>query len=95
MTVKLEQKNAFEGKAKVALIGLPQGVTAEEREITKDDTEVKFPLKATPTAQVGQAKTIFVSFTLVRGGETMTDTVANGGILRVDKAANAKVADAK
>jgi hypothetical protein len=96
MTVKLEQKNAFEGKAKVALVGLPQGVTSEEREITKDDKEVKFPLKATPTAQAGQAKTIFASFTLVRDGETMTNTIANGGILRVDKGTSAaKVADAK
>ena len=96
MTVKLDQKNAFEGKAKIALVGLPQGVTAEEREVTKDDTEVKFALKATPTAQVGQAKTIFASFTLVRDGETMTNTIASGGILRVDKASgSAKVADAK
>ena len=96
MTVKLDHKNAFEGKAKLALIGLPQGVTSEEREFTKDDAEVKFPLKATPTAQSGQAKTIFVSFTLVRDGETMTNTIASGGILRVDKAAAAgKVADAK
>ena len=96
MTVKLDQKNAFEGKAKIALVGLPQGVTAEEREITKDDTEAKFALKATPTAQVGQAKTIFASFTLMRDGETMTNTIASGGILRVDKAAAAaKVADAK
>ena len=85
MTLKLDQKIPFEGKAKVALVGLPQGVTAEEREITKDDTEVKFPIKATPTAQVGQHKTIFASFTLVRDGETMTNTIASGGILRVDK----------
>jgi hypothetical protein len=95
MTLKLDQKNPFEGKAKVALVGLPQGVTSEEREITKDDTEVKFPLKATPTAQVGQHKTIFASFTLVRDGETMTNTIASGGILRVDKSTTAaKVADA-
>ena len=96
MTVKLDQKNAFDGKAKIALVGLPQGVTSEDREITKDDTEVKFALKATPTAQVGQHKTIFASFTLVRDGETMTNTIASGGILRVDKAtASGKVADAK
>ena len=96
MTLKLDQKIAFDGKAKVALVGLPQGVTAGEREITKDDTEVKFALKATPTAQTGQAKNIFASFTLVRDGETMTNTIASGGILRVDKAtASAKVAEAK
>ena len=96
MTLKLDQKVPFDGKAKVALIGLPQGVTAEEREITKDDKEVKFPLKATAAAQVGQAKTIFASFTLVKDGETMTSTIASGGILRVDKGTPAaKVAEAK
>ena len=95
MTMKLEHKAPFEGKAKVALVGLPQGVTSEEREITKDDKEVRFVLKATPTAQVGQNKTIFASFTLVRDGETMTNTIASGGILRVDKATpSTKVADA-
>src|SRR6185369_16132992 len=95
MTLKLDQKNPFEGKAKVALVGLPQGVTAEEKEITKDDKEVKFTLKATPEALVGQHKTLFASFTLLRDGEPMTNTIANGGILRVDKASAApKVADA-
>jgi hypothetical protein len=87
MTVKLDQKVEFPGKAKIALVGLPEGVTADVREITKDDTEVKFTLKATPKVQPGQHKTIFASFTLVRDGETMTNTIASGGILRVDKAA--------
>jgi hypothetical protein len=95
VTLKLDQKIPFDGKAKVALVGLPQGVTAEEREITKDDKEVRFPIKATATAQTGQHKTIFASFTLVKDGETMTNTIASGGILRVDKATPAaKVADA-
>jgi hypothetical protein len=96
MTLKLENTVPFEGKAKVALVGLPQGVTSEEREITKDDKEVRFPLKATPTAQTGQHKTIFASFTLEKDGELMTNTIASGGILRVDKATPpAKVAEAK
>lgn len=96
MTMKLEQKTPFEGKAKVALLGLPQGVTAEEREITKDDKDVKFTLKATPEAQVGQHKTVIASFTLIKDGEPMTNTIAGGGILRVDKGTAApKVADAK
>ena len=96
MTMKLEQKTPFEGKAKVALLGLPQGITAEEKEITKDDKEVRFALKATPEAQAGQHKTVIASFTLVKDGEPMTNTVASGGILRVDKATAApKVANAK
>ena len=89
MTMKLDQKIPFDGKAKVALVGLPQGITAEEREITKDDKEVKFALKAAPDAQVGQHKTVFASFTLIRDGEPMTNTIASGGILRVEKVTKA------
>ena len=85
MTLKLDQKVPFEGKAKVALLGLPQGVTTEEKEITKDDKEVRFALKATPAAQVGQQKTVIANFTLLKDGEPMTSTIASGGILRVDK----------
>lgn len=94
MTLKLENKQPFEGKAKVALVGLPQGVTANEMEVTKDDKEVKFTLKAEANAQVGQHKTVFASFTLEKDGEPMMSTIASGGILRVDKAAG-KVANAK
>jgi hypothetical protein len=96
MILKLDQKLPFEGKAKVALLGLPQGVTAEEKEITKDDKDVKFVLKATPEAQVGQHKTVIASFTLMKDGEPMVTTIASGGILRVDKGTAApKVANAK
>ena len=96
MIVKLEQKLPFEGKAKIALLGLPQGVTTEEREITKDDKEVKFVLKAAADAQAGQHKTVIASFTLMKDGEPMTTTIASGGILRVDKATGApKVANTK
>ncbi len=96
ISVALDQKVPFEGKAKLRLDGLPQGVTAEEKEITKDDKEVKFAIKAAPDAQPGQHKTVIATFTLLRDGEPMVNTVARGGILRVDKATAApKVAGAK
>ena len=90
LTLKLDQKIPFEGKAKLVLLGVPQGVTAEEREITKEDKEVKFNIKAAPDAQVGQAKQLFVQFNLIRDGEPLVNTFAGGGILRVDKGSVAK-----
>ena len=90
ITVKLEQKIAFEGKGKIALTGLPPGVTAEPKEITKDDTEVKIEVKAGPDAQAGQHKQLFATFTLEKAGETMLTNFAQGGILRIDKATVAK-----
>jgi hypothetical protein len=90
ITLKLDQKVPFEGKAKIAVVSLPNGVTAEPREITKDDAEVKFELKATADAQVGQHKQLIAQFTLEKDGEPMTNSIARGGILRVDKASVAK-----
>jgi len=87
MTLKLEQKVPFEGKATITLSNLPTGVTSEPREITKDDKEMQFPIRATPDAQIGQHKQVMATFTLVKEGETMTNTIAAGGVLRVDKAA--------
>ncbi len=95
ITVKLEQKIEFDGRGKIALTGLPPGVTAEPREITKDDKEVKIDIKATPEAQVGQHRQLFATFTLEKDGETMLTNFAQGGVLRVDKATVAKKEEPK
>ncbi|HEX5177190.1 MAG TPA: hypothetical protein VFV83_09190, partial [Chthoniobacteraceae bacterium] len=90
VTVKLDQKIPFEGKAKVSLLGLPPNTTADEQEITKEDKEVKFTVKTEKTAPASQHKQLFCQFKLVKDGETMTNSFANGGILRIDKASVAK-----
>ena len=52
-------------------------------------------LKATPEAQVGQHKQLFVQFNLIKDGEPMVNSFAGGGILRVDKASVAKIEEPK
>lgn len=86
VTVKLDHKIPFDGKARVSLAGLPPGVTAEEVEVTKDSTEAQVPVKASKDAQPGQHKQLFATFTLVKDGEPMQTGFAQGGILRIDKA---------
>jgi hypothetical protein len=90
VVVKLDQKIEFAGKAKITLSGLPPGVTASEAEITKDDKEVKITVKASKEAQAGQHKQLFAQFTLVKDGEAMVTSFAQGGVLRIDKATVAK-----
>lgn len=85
VTVKLDQKAPFEGKAKVQLLGLPPSTTADEQEITKESTEVKFNVKADQAAPAGQHKQLFVQFSLEKNGDTMTSAFGQGGILRIDK----------
>jgi hypothetical protein len=65
-------------------------VTAEEKEITKDDKQVEFTLKAAADAAAGQHRQLFCQFTLVEHGEPMVSSFAQGGVLRVDKGTVAK-----
>jgi hypothetical protein len=90
ITVKLDPKEEFQGKAKIELMGLPPGCTAETKEVTKDDKEVKFEVKASDKAMVGQHKQLFCNFKLMKDGEEMMSSFAMGGVLRVDKGTIAK-----
>jgi hypothetical protein len=94
ITVKLDQKTPFEGKAKIALMGLPNKVTAEEKEFTKDDTEVKFDVQADKTSPAGRHAGLFCQVTVMKEGEPILQSIAPGGVLRVDPATVAK-ADVK
>ena len=64
---KLEQKIPFEGKAKVKLMGLPDKVTAPEREISKADQEIVFPLSVDASVSPGSHKQLFCSVTFKKG----------------------------
>ena len=90
VTVKLEQKAPFEGKAKVTLLGLPNKCTAADREITKDDTEVKFEVVADKASPVARHSSLFCQVAVPQAGEIILQSFAQGGILRIDPASVAK-----
>jgi len=85
MKLKLEQKNAFEGKAKIELMGLPNGVTAEPQEVTTETKEVVFNLTAKPEATVGIQKQVTAQVAITKNGQALTVNCAAGGVVRVDK----------
>jgi hypothetical protein len=81
---KLEQKEPFEGKATVKLLGLPANTTAADQQITKDDSEVVFEVQTNEKSPAGLHKGLFLSATFTREGETVTQSFASGGVLRID-----------
>jgi hypothetical protein len=83
LTVNLQQAKAFEGKAKIQLSGLPEKVTAPEREITKEDQEVVFDVAVDPKCSHGSHKNLFCSLEIRQNGQPIPHTIANGGILRI------------
>jgi hypothetical protein len=90
----LDQKTPFEGRAEVKLMGLPAGVTAESKSITKDDKEVVFDVNAATNAVKGMHRTVFVAMNLKLNGQQVTQTFASGGSLRIDPPRQ-QVAEAK
>ena len=73
----------FEGAAKVELVGLPPGVTTTPLEVTKETTELKFPLQVAADARVGHHKQLNCVVTVMENDEPVVHTIG-GGTLRID-----------
>lgn len=84
ITCKLEQRRAFEGQAKVRLLGLPPNVETEERVITKADQEVTFPIRCNDKSPVGKHKGLFCSLEISQQGDTVRQTLSPVATLRID-----------
>jgi len=83
LTVNLQQSKPFEGKAKIRLAGLPEKVTAPEREITKDDQEIVFDVTVEEKCGTGSHKNLFCALEINQSGQAIPHTIATGGILRI------------
>ena len=82
--VKLETPKAFEGNAKVQLLGLPNKVTTTPAEFNKDAKELVFKLKAEADAAPGVSKSLFCQVVVTENGEPIIHNIGTGQ-LRVDK----------
>jgi hypothetical protein len=83
LTVNLQQVKPFEGKSTIHLFGLPEKVTAAEREISKDDPEVVFDVTVATNCATGSFKNLFCAVDVKQNGEVIPHTIAQGGILRI------------
>ena len=92
---RIDQRRPFEGNARIRLLGLPSGVTAAEREFTKDDKQVVFRIKATEKSPKGQHKTLFCGVDVPINGGAALHSIAAQGALRIDAVAAKTTAKAK
>jgi len=93
IVVKVEKRKDFEGAAKLEMLGLPNEVTTELREITKDSTEVVFPVKTTANSPEGRHKTVICRAVITAQGEPINHTLGTGE-LRIDAPLPPKPAEA-
>jgi hypothetical protein len=84
MIAKLEHLKPFEGKAKAAVLGVPDTIQIEPAEITKDTKEVAFKVKTTDKSPVGKQGNLFVRVDVPIPGGTTAHRIALGSTLRID-----------
>ncbi len=80
----IEQKTPFEGKAKLELLGLPNGATAPEAQVGAEDKQVVFNVQTDAKTPAATHTTLVCRFTLMRDGEPIIESLGQGGALRVD-----------
>jgi hypothetical protein len=84
MVVAVEKKQDFAGKAKLQLLGLPSGATAEPIEIDAAATQATFEVKVEEKTRPGRYPNLVCRSVIMESGEPITQTT-RGGELRVDK----------
>jgi hypothetical protein len=84
VTVKLDQKTEFAGKAKIQLLGLPTEATTDDQDISKDDKEIVFKVKTTDKTPAATHNGLVCRVTVMKDGEPIQHNLGAGGVLRVD-----------
>jgi len=97
IVVKLEQKIPFDGPATIKLVGLSDKISITEKQITRDDKEVIFPVSVAADCSPGSQRNLFCTVAVKKGGEVIPHNVGQGGSFRVVPPKKAVVAapDAK
>jgi hypothetical protein len=82
---KLTPGTPFDEAAELTLYGLPNECTTKPASINKETKEVVFEVATTDKSPVGQHRSLFCQVALTRNGEPMVQSLAGGGVLRIDK----------
>lgn len=81
--VELANNAEFPGKAKFSLVGLPEGAVCEPIEVSQDQTEAVFSIKASDKTMTGRHKSVMCNIVIMQNGEPINQTLGPGE-LRVD-----------
>ena len=80
---KLDQKTPFAGKAVARLVGLPDKVSSEPREITSEDKEVAFEISVDASCQPKSTRVLLCNVLIQKDGDLIAHNIAGGGHLRI------------
>lgn len=88
---QITHNRAFDGVAKVQLLGLPHKVEAVALDLAKDVNELIFKIKTDASSPAGNHKNIFCQVVVPENGESVVHARVGGTELRIDKPLPPKV----
>jgi hypothetical protein len=80
---QLDQHEKFDGSAKLSLIGLPPGSTADDVQVTDSDQVAKFTIATDASAKPMKGPSAFLSVTMQKDGEPIVYNLDRGTMVRV------------
>ena len=83
MAIKVAKSVDFPGEAQVTLVGLPNKVTTNVKQITKDTTDLIFHLKTDKVSPAGNHTSLFCQVVVTQNGEPIVHNLGSG-TLRID-----------
>jgi hypothetical protein len=89
LVAHVETRTPFEGKAKIALRGLPPKCAAPDLELAASDTTVVFDVTTAADTPAGKHTSLFCEVLVPQGDATIVHYVGGGATLRVDAPAPA------
>ena len=93
VVLHLEQKTKFDGEATVKLLGLPNAAAAPDLKVKATDTQLVFDVTTDAKTPVGQHNGLVCQFILPQNGDQIVQSLAMGGVLRVDAPPPPKAGD--
>ncbi len=91
----IQSRQNFSGKATLHLYGLPEGITAQPVEISHDTKQIAIPVSVPVDARLGKHGNLFCQAVIKSGEQEITQTLAQGGTLRVNPPSIKKAEPAK
>lgn len=84
LVVTIDKNKDFDGTAQAELVGLPNEVTSVPQQLTKESTELTFPIATTEKSPPGLHKSLLAKVVITASGEPITHLLGPGE-LRIQK----------
>jgi hypothetical protein len=80
---KLDQRKHFDGKARIRVLGLPEGIIASDAQVTSNDKEITIKIKVGDKVPPASYRNFLCAADVIHNGHVIPHNLAAGAVIRV------------